>query len=279
MHHNISRRSWMKAVPGMPLATGILLGLPSASVFAEDAPTPAQSNRPSSFPRQEANLVRDVVGASHRDEAKVRELVGARPALVNAWWDWGFGDWESPLGAAAHTGRRNIAEFLLQHGARIDIFAAAMLGMTDVVEAFVKAQPGVQRTLGPHGITLLAHAVAGGSKAAKTVTYLKSLGDADQGLKFVELDADQKAIYIGEYGVEHGPEHFEIKLSRTEQLTIDIKRTAEPAPRRMFYLGDNEFFPSGVPSVRLRFDVHNGKAQALTIRDGQLVVKAMRAKG
>ena len=31
------------------------------------------------------------------------------------------------------------AELLLQHGARIDIFAAAMLGMTDVVEAFVKA--------------------------------------------------------------------------------------------------------------------------------------------
>lgn len=278
MHQNISRRSWMKAVPGMPLASGMLLGLSSVSAFAEDAPAAVQSSRSPGFPRQEANLVRDVVGASHRDEAKVRELVGAKPALVNAWWDWGFGDWESPLGAASHTGRRNIAEFLLQHGARIDIFAAAMLGMTDVVEAFVKAQPGVQRALGPHGITLLAHATAGGSKAAKTVSYLKSLGDADQGSKFVELDADQKAVYIGEYGVENGPERFEIKLSKTEQLMIDIKGIAEPASLRIFYLGDDEFFPSGVPSVRLRIDVHNGKAQALTIRDDQLVVKAMRAK-
>ena len=41
------------------------------------------------------------------DEARVKELVTTHPHLANAWWDWGFGDWESPLGAAAHTGRRN----------------------------------------------------------------------------------------------------------------------------------------------------------------------------
>src|SRR5262245_48530133 len=100
------------------------------------------------------------------------------PALVNAWWDWGFGDWESPLGAASHVGQRDIAEFLLERGARIDIFAAAMLGFTAVVRAFVVAQPGIQRTLGPHGITLLAHAKAGGKKAADTLAYLTELGDA-----------------------------------------------------------------------------------------------------
>jgi hypothetical protein len=37
--------------------------------------------------------------------------------------------------------------------------------MTDVVKALVAARPGVQRTLGPHGITLLAHAEVGGNAA------------------------------------------------------------------------------------------------------------------
>ena len=56
------------------------------------------------------------------------------------------------------SGRREIAEFLLAHGARPTVFSAAMLGQLDVVKAFVSASPGVQRTLGPHGITLMAHA-------------------------------------------------------------------------------------------------------------------------
>ena len=40
-----------------------------------------------------------------------------------------------------------------------------MLGQLDVVKAFIDASPGVQRIHGPHGITLLAHARAGGEKA------------------------------------------------------------------------------------------------------------------
>src|SRR5262245_4963191 len=92
------------------------------------------------FPRQNQKLVSEIVGVSHFNEQRVRELVKAYPELVNACWDWGFGDWESPLGAASHTGQRAIAEFLLAQGARIDIFAAAMLGFTNVVKSFVAAQ-------------------------------------------------------------------------------------------------------------------------------------------
>jgi hypothetical protein len=50
----------------------------------------------------------------------------------------------------------------LAHGARPSIFSAAMLGQLAVVRAFTEAAPGVQGTPGPHGITLLAHARAGG---------------------------------------------------------------------------------------------------------------------
>ncbi len=72
--------------------------------------------------------------------------------------DWGGGDWESALGAASHVGNREIAELLLNHGARLDVFAAAMLEMVDVVRAALEARPDLRDALGPHGIPLRAHA-------------------------------------------------------------------------------------------------------------------------
>src|ERR1700676_721722 len=120
MNSSISRRTWMLGVPGIPLASSVLLGIPAARARADEAATSNKSSLWPGFPRQDANLVRDVVAMSHNNEARVRELVGAKPALANAWWDWGYGDWESPLGAASHTGQRGIAEFLLEHGAHLD---------------------------------------------------------------------------------------------------------------------------------------------------------------
>jgi hypothetical protein len=103
----------------------------------------------------------------------VRDLLGRHPALVNAAWDWGGGDWETALGAAAHVGRRDIADFLLAHGARLDIFAAAMLGHLDIVRATIEAIPAARNWSGPHGISLLKHAEAGGDAAAAVVDYLR----------------------------------------------------------------------------------------------------------
>src|SRR2546423_15579027 len=95
---------------------------------------------------------------AHGDLERVRELLAQEPALVNASWDRGGGDFETALGAAAHTGRREIALLLLDAGARLEIFAAAMLGWLDVVRAALEQQPEVRETKGPHGIPLLAHA-------------------------------------------------------------------------------------------------------------------------
>src|SRR5262245_35911338 len=97
------------------------------------------------------------------------------PALVNASWDWGGGDWETALGAAAHMGRRDIAEYLLAHGARLDLFAAAMLGHLEVVQAALTAFPEARSVPGPHGIPLIAHARAGGEPAAAVLAVLSSL--------------------------------------------------------------------------------------------------------
>jgi hypothetical protein len=123
----------------------------------------------------EAALVKEFVGNAHGDLNRVKELLAQEPGLINATWDWGGGDFETALGAASHMGRRDIAEFLLERGARLDIFAAAMLGKLDIVKAALTAFPDAIKTPGPHGIPLIAHAQAGGEGAKSVLEYLQSL--------------------------------------------------------------------------------------------------------
>lgn len=121
--------------------------------------------------------VQEFVGKAHGDLERVREMLAAAPSLLNACWDWGGGDWETALGAAAHMGRRDIAAFLLSEGARIDLFAAAMLGKLAIVQAILADDPDARHRLGPHGIPLIAHAQAGGPEAADVVQFLESLAN------------------------------------------------------------------------------------------------------
>ena len=90
------------------------------------------SDRP---PALDPQQVEKFVANAHGDLDVVKTMLAEEPALVNATWDWGGGDWETALGAAAHMGRRDIALFLLERGARMDVFAAAMLGEVEIVRA------------------------------------------------------------------------------------------------------------------------------------------------
>ncbi|HNN12806.1 MAG TPA: hypothetical protein PKL78_04570 [Anaerolineales bacterium] len=126
-------------------------------------------------PALDLKLVEEFVGNAHGNFARVKELLEAEPALVNATWDWGGGDFETALGAAAHMGNKQIANYLLEHGARLDIFAAAMLGKLDIVRAALAAYPDALDTPGPHGIPLIVHAEAGGADAKSVLEYLQSL--------------------------------------------------------------------------------------------------------
>jgi hypothetical protein len=126
-------------------------------------------------PALDGDLVRAFVANAHGDLDAVRDALAAEPALANAAWDWGGGDWETGLGAAAHMGRRDIAELLLAHGARIDLFAAAMLGEIEVVRAILTAHPEMRDARGPHTIPLRAHAEAGGEQARPVGELLDSL--------------------------------------------------------------------------------------------------------
>jgi hypothetical protein len=229
------------------------------------------------YPRQDQKLVAEIVGVSHFDEKRVRELFKAYPELVNAWWDWGYGDWESPLGAAAHVGDRAIAEFLLASGARIDIFAAAMLGMTSVVKAFVEAKPGIQRSLGPHNIALLAHAEAGGEQATDTLKYLRSLGDAGAGPKTESLPEERKQFFLGEYAAETHDLRMVCKLNRNGQLVADFFTSQSQSMGRLLrFTGNDAFFPAGVPSVRVQFTLTDGTAKSATVSGSVPTIQFLR---
>jgi hypothetical protein len=134
---------------------------------------PVPPKRP---PALAPDLVREFVQKAHADLAGTRALLAEQPTLLNATWDWGGGDFETGLGGAGHMGNREIAEFLIGQGARFDIFVAAMLGKIDSVRAALTAWPPLIHSKGPHGISLLRHARAGGEPAGEVVEYLKSKG-------------------------------------------------------------------------------------------------------
>ena len=120
-------------------------------------------------------LVQDFVIYAHSDLGLVKKLLDKEPALLNAAMDWGAGDWETGLGGASHMGRRDIAEYLLERGARIDLFCAAMLGQLEAVKAFLALQPRLVEARGPHGLGLHFHAQVGGKQAEKVLDYLQSI--------------------------------------------------------------------------------------------------------
>jgi hypothetical protein len=153
--------------------------LSGARLFAQ---TPASSASPGASPVVpdrgppiESGLVKQFVIAGHGNLDKVKEMLAAQPALINATWDWGGGDFETALGGASHMGRPDIARFLLENNARMDLFAAAMLGRLDIIKAAAAAFPNILRVPGPHKIPLIAHAEKGGPDAAAVVEFLKTL--------------------------------------------------------------------------------------------------------
>ena len=258
MADTFSRRAFLGATPALAL-----LGVQSPSAL----PAPA------TFPVHEPDVVREVVLVAHGNLARLKELVSVRPALARVSWDWGFGDWETPIDAASHVGNRPIAEFLLANGARPTIFTAAMMGQLATVKAFIDGVPGVQRNRGPHGLTLLHHARVGA--AAEVTKYLETLGDADPHYPSEPLsDTDRQAI-VGEYVFGAGSvDRLRVALDARGALTIQKPGSFE---RYLFHHGGLVFNPTGAEAVRIRFDVVDARARGLRVEDGPVTVVAPRA--
>jgi hypothetical protein len=270
-----SRRSFFGLASGL---SGLGVSPFATKAWGQPAASPP-SFASEVFPAQDPALVKEVVGVSHRDLKRVQELVERQPALARASIDWGFGDWEACIDAASHVGNRPIAEFLLANGARPTIFSAAMLGQLDVVKAFIAARPGVQRTLGPHGLTLMWHAKQGGPDAVAVVQYLTAVGDADVPPATMPLAVPDRDALVGKYTYGSGPRDcFTIEVRRDmlgrEQLTIE--RPGAPSRQNLYHVGNLVFFPTGVPSVKVAFAREDAKITQLTLADPSRMLTARR---
>lgn len=215
--------------------------------------------------RNDLERVQSVVGASHGNFERVRSLVEEQPALAKASWDWGFGDWESALGAASHTGRREIALYLIAQGARPTLFSAAMLGQVDVVRAQLEADPSLYLLRGPHGIPLLNHARAGRDEAASVLDYLLDRFGADDRPFGFPGDDGVEARYGGRYRFFEDPPLDLVVGVRNDWLMVGA---GEQPNSRVLQVADDTFHPTGAPAVRLRFGVVDGRAESVTVLDG-----------
>ena len=196
MSDPISRRQFaaLAAVTGAAVVPALAADPPKPDAAKPAVPVEAEFTRDYTAPefkpkwaKPQVNrlLVQDFVIYAHSDLAMVKKLLEKEPAVLNAAMDWGAGDWETGLGGASHMGRRDIAEFLIESGARVDLFAAAMLGQLEVVKALLTMQPKLIDAKGPHGFTLHWHAKAGGKESEKVLELL-------QGIKFIDMTPKKK---------------------------------------------------------------------------------------
>jgi hypothetical protein len=161
----LNRKNFLQTIA---TASGVLV-LPGI-LFSQQ-----QSNQQKAPPLDPA-LVKEFVGAAHKDFSKVKSMLDETPDLLNAVNNLGGWDWEDALGAAGHVGIPDEAYYLLEKGGRMTICVAAMLGKISIVRPMIEEFPYLKNAVGPHKISLLRHAKAGGENALEVVDYLKTLG-------------------------------------------------------------------------------------------------------
>ncbi len=187
MSDPISRRDFAAAGVGAALA----VAAPAAEAADEPkpaGPVEAEFTRTYDAPKFKPGwkkpqinrvLVQDFVMYGHGDLPMVKKLLEIEPLLLNAAIDWGGGDFETALGGASHIGSREVVEFLLEKGARADLFTFTMLGQLNIVRAFLTVQPKLIDAKGPHGIGLHMHARMGGKLAEPVLEYLQEVKKVD----------------------------------------------------------------------------------------------------
>lgn len=277
----ITRRALVKSTIFGALAVSI----PSIA-YAKDIlnTTNAKDGLPLRYPSIDDVIVSEVVGKSHSDLARVKELVDKRTELARATWDWSFGDWESAIGAASHVGRRDIVNYLISKGARPTMFTFATLGAYDVVKAMIDASPGIQKTMGPHGISLLSHAKSGLRmkdvmtneqilNSEKLIDYLEGLGDAD-GEAYMKLEEVELQKYLGDYIYGEGEKDgFSIKLNMRKMISLGKLGAFGGG---LYPLGNHKFLYNGITSVYITFQVESDSVKSLTIHEPELTLIAKK---
>lgn len=213
MSNSMSRRSFGAVTAGIVIAPAAGVVFADEKAGDKEAPAAETPKKPAgpveapferdyaapsfkpSWKKAQINrqLVQDFVTYAHDNLEMVQKLLEKEPALLNSAMDWGGGDWETGLGAASHMGRRDIAEYLLERGARIDLFCAAMMGQLEAVKSMLAIEPKLIDAKGPHGFSLHFHAQVGGKEAEEVLDYLQSIKKVElRPIPFMKKPAEKK---------------------------------------------------------------------------------------
>ena len=71
---------------------------------------------------------------------------------------------------------KEVANYLIEKGARPNIYVLTMLGEIEVVKTLLSKYPALIKGKGPHGLTLLHHAMKGGESSKELVDFLQQKG-------------------------------------------------------------------------------------------------------
>ena len=139
-------------------------------------PVHAAATAPGHIGGLSIELVREFVVAGHNDLVMVKQMLAEEPNLIYSSYDWGSGDFEEAIEGAGHVGNKEIANYLIERGARVNLFVLSMLGKSRIVIPTLEEYPGLLTMKGPHGFSLLHHAKIGGKDSEDIYHFLRDNG-------------------------------------------------------------------------------------------------------
>jgi RNA polymerase sigma factor (sigma-70 family) len=160
-----------------------------------------------------ATRVIEILKVAHSGDAeKVKELLERDPRLIGA---------RDPLGntaliLAVNSGHKEIAVLLMASGVQPDIYEAASIGDTDLVEQFLNDDPSLLESYSPEGFTSLALAAHFGK--LEVLEYLISRG------------ADVNSV--SRHPMNVTPLHAALFGRQTEAVNILVASGADVRPKR-----------------------------------------------
>lgn len=231
---------------------------------------------PNRYPAIAEDIANEVVGVSHFNFDRLKELVNKRPKLARTTWDWGFGDWETAIGTTSHVDRKDMVEYLISKGARPDIFTNAIFGVYDTVKSKLEFIPGLQRVTGPHGISMLKHVKNRDSKSKdsiRLIDYITALGDVG-GTNYQKLGDNEKQQYVADYKYGSGEfDDFWVKVNSQKRLLFGKLGKFGGS---ILKTGDHTFNYNGTPSMEIKFELEADKIVSLKLKEPELSLIAKR---
>lgn len=267
MRNHLSRRAFL----GSLAVSGVMVPAVTAN---EHRPLLKMQDQDEADLHLDPSLVYRFVRIAHLNLDRTKSMLQEEPRLLRATWEWGPGDFEMAIDGAAHSGSRDIIQFLVSQGAPYSVFSAATLGDLKTVEAAVEQFPRIALALGPHEIPLIEHALAGGEPAAEVVKFLRKQGaEPREAPKDLPTEQEYRDVLIGTYHLAAQGRELDFRIyAEGKNLFID----AGPLGiKRLQFQGQDIFQLKGTPA-QLTFEIVDGRAVAVVLREGAPIGRAER---